>query len=160
MKANDTVLGGLVLMAALFLLVTSFDYAPLPGQAYGAGTMPRLIGGGGLLLGLFLLIGGLRRRTGPASVEASPEDNAWMRDRRMIAVLAVLASVIFFMLASPLIGFIPTVLIIMIALMLLGGAHPINALGVSLITALVVYYGFSRLLLVPLPRGPIESLLW
>ncbi|WP_354669942.1 tripartite tricarboxylate transporter TctB family protein [Roseibium aggregatum] len=150
----------LVLLVGTMLVVTSFNYAALPGQAYGGGTMPRLIGTGGILLGLYLVV---TSQFKGKVVSFPSEGNGradWLKDRRKFAVLAVLGSVIFYMLASPVAGFLPTVVVMTGTLMLLLGVKVLTTVTISFVTAFVTYFGFSHLLLVPLPRGPIENLLW
>tara|TARA_R110002072_G_scaffold49863_9_gene134983 strand:+ start:1609 stop:2073 length:465 start_codon:yes stop_codon:yes gene_type:complete len=154
MKANDLIIGALTLLVGLLLLITSFDYPALPGQAYGAGTMPRLLGGLGIGLGVALLVKGWRGGVALVSLDA------WARDRRAIGVAGTLVTTVFVILVSGDLGFVVTAIIAMFAMMLIGGIRVALALVVSVSASLVIYLAFSRLLLVPLPRGPVENLLW
>ena len=147
MKANDLIIGALTLLVGLLLLITSFDYPALPGQAYGAGGL-------GIGLGVALLVKGWRGGVALVSLDA------WARDRRAIGVAGTLVTTVFVILVSGDLGFVVTAIIAMFAMMLIGGIRVAVALVVSVSASLVIYLAFSRLLLVPLPRGPVENLLW
>ncbi|MSU89231.1 hypothetical protein GE300_06305 [Rhodobacteraceae bacterium 2CG4] len=156
MKADRLFLGLLIVLVGVALIASSFEYASLPGQAYGAGTMPRVVGSFGILLGLALLVQGWRQ--GAARQRFARAD--WARDRRGLAVLAVLLAVVVYILAAGAIGFIPVAGTLLVVLMLLGRVRVLPAVVVSVIASVTVYVVFSRFLLVPLPGGPLESLLW
>jgi len=156
MKTDRLFLGLLVVLGGIALIASSFQYASLPGQAYGAGTMPRVVGSCGILLGLALLVEGWRQ--GAARQRFALAD--WARDRRGLAVLAVLLGVVAYIISAGALGFIPVAFTLLVALMLLGKVRLLPALVVSVIASVAVYVVFSRFLLVPLPRGPLEALLW
>ncbi|MHA3979032.1 tripartite tricarboxylate transporter TctB family protein [Halovulum sp. GXIMD14794] len=156
MKADRLFLGLLVVLGGIALIASSFAYPSLPGQAYGAGTMPRVVGGFGILLGAALLLQGWRQ--GADRQRFARAD--WARGRQGLAVLAVLLGVVVYIVAAEPIGFIPVAGTLLLALMLLGKVRLLPALVVSVIASVAVYVVFSRFLLVPLPRGPLEALLW
>lgn len=56
MKINRLAIALMVMLGGVALIISSYDYPALPGQKYGAGTMPFLIGMMGLLLGLALFV--------------------------------------------------------------------------------------------------------
>lgn len=156
MKASELTIGIIVLIVGGLLLGSSFSYPELPGQAYGAGTFPRLLGVCGLTLGLLLIAKGWAKRS--SFLIGSIDE--WVRHRHALGVLGVLASIVFFILAAPSLGFIVSAVAILFIFMFFGGVKLPLAVGASLTAALVIYFAFSHLLLIPLPRGAVENLLW
>ncbi|WEK48932.1 MAG: tripartite tricarboxylate transporter TctB family protein [Candidatus Kaistia colombiensis] len=155
-KLSELHLGVLTAFGGIALLLASAHFGPLPGQAYGAGTMPRLIGWCAILLGAFMIFASFRQL--PEMLK--PHLAAWVRTPRLAgAALATIAVVVFYILASEALGFIPTSFIGLLGLMLALRAHLLTAVLASAVTTLVVYYGFSRLLMVPLPRTEFLSFL-
>lgn len=57
-------------------------------------------------------------------------------------------------------GFVPVAVILLFILMWLGRVAPVIALIISVLASLLIYVVFSRFLLVPLPIGPVEALIW
>ena len=155
MRASGLIVGVIVLLLGILLFGTSFSYPALPGQAYGAGTLPRLLGVSGAILGLVLISKEWPTR-GHSPLGSL---DAWVRDRRIYGVAGVLASILFFIFAAPLLGFIFTAFAILVALMIFGGVRLPVAIGTSLAATLIIYFAFSHLLLVPLSRGLVESML-
>jgi putative tricarboxylic transport membrane protein len=72
-------------------------------------------------------------------------------------VLAPLA-VLFYLLASERIGFLPCSLVILLALFTAYGVRPRVGVPVAVGMSLVIYFLFSRLLSVPLPQGILEGI--
>jgi putative tricarboxylic transport membrane protein len=155
-KLSELHLGILTALGGIALLAASWHFAPMPGQPYGAGTMPRLIGWCAILLGVFMVATSLRHL--PDMLK--PHLSDWVRTPRLaFAAFAVLATIVFYILTSEALGFIPVSLISLFVLMLILRTKPVTALLVSVVSTLVVYYGFSRLLMVPLPRTEFLSFL-
>jgi putative tricarboxylic transport membrane protein len=157
MKLDDLSLGGLVLIGGLAVLVSSFQFSAIPGQAYGADTMPRAIGVAAIALGLFLTAAAV---AGGARVP-SAERSDWARSGRALALLALtLALVLGYIALSGPLGFIPVAVTILLVLMLALGVRAPVSLAVAIAGALVIQFCFGRLLLVPLPRNPFFDLPW
>ena len=86
---------------------------------------------------------------------------SWVRSRRsVLSVLVALALIVFYIVAAPLIGFVPASLVVMAALMLTLKTRPLTAIAVSVLACIVVQQAFGRLLLVPLPRSEFLAFLW
>lgn len=152
MKFDDLTLGVLVLLGSIGILYSSTYFSPLPGQAYGADTMPRTIGLCGLMLGLFLTIGAVRAGHRVPHVSRSE----WTRTPRALAVFVLtLALIAAYIVLADSVGFIPIAVAILVVLMLVLGVHPLTAIAVSIVAAFVIQFAFGRLLLVPLPRSPL-----
>ena len=157
MKFDDLALGLLALLGGVAIHVSALGFEPLPGQIYGAGTMPRaiaLVSGG---LGLFLIgrsVAAGVRRPGVALAD-------WTGSRAAVAGLALaLGLVVLYVLLAGTVGFVPIAVAVMAALMLALGVRPLTAIAVSIAAALVIQQAFGRLLLVPLPRSPALPFLW
>ena len=155
-KLSELHLGILAALGGIILLFSSAHFAPLPGQAYGAGTMPRLIGWCAILLGCFMVATSLKH----LREMAKPHLADWVRTPRLaLAALATLAVIVFYILFSEVLGFIPTSFVSLLGLMLVLRTRWLTAVLASAAATLVVYYGFSRMLMVPLPRTEFLSFL-
>lgn len=155
-KLSELHLGFLTALGGTILLFASANFGALPGQDYGAGTMPRLIGWCAILLGCFMVATSLKNL--PEMLRPHLAD--WVRKPRLaIAALGCIAVIACYILFAETVGFIPMSFISLLALMLLLRTSLVTAVLASLATTLVVYYGFSRLLMVPLPRTEFLSFL-
>ncbi|MGF1552097.1 MAG: tripartite tricarboxylate transporter TctB family protein [Paracoccaceae bacterium] len=157
MKLDDLALGILMLAVGAAIYASSLRFSAIPGQAYGAETMPLAVAWLGLGLGAFLcgraLLAGARRP------EVRLAD--WARERRAVLGAALtLGLVLAYILLADRLGFVPTAFAIMLALMLALRTPVPTAVIVSAIAAVVIQQAFGRLLLVPLPRGPLAALFW
>ena len=73
------------------------------------------------------------------------------RDRRPIVYILI----------SGWLGFIPTALLLLFGwLVLFRGGKPVSSLVIALAVTLVGHYAFSQLLLVPLPLGVLQPLIY
>ena len=157
MKFNDLLLGLLVLLGGIAIYVSALGFTDIPGQDYGAGTMPRAIAVFASLLGLFMIVKAALAGTRIPRLELAP----WLRSRRsVLSVLVALVLVVFYILAAPSIGFVPASLVVMAALMLTLKTKPLTAIAVSVLACVVIQQAFGRLLLVPLPRSEFLAFLW
>lgn len=157
MRVTDLTLGLLTLLGGIAIHLSARGFQAIPGQAYGAGTMPRAIALVTALTGAFFIVRALvagERLPGLALAD-------WTRSPSALARLAsVPALIVAYMLLSPLLGFLPTAFAVMVAGMLVLGTRWDLAAAVSLVAALTIQQGFGRLLLVPLPRNDFLSFLW
>jgi len=155
-KLSELHLGVLTALGGIVLLFASAHFAALPGQAYGAGTMPRLIGWCAILLGCFMVATSLRHL--PEMLRPHLAD--WVRKPRLaLSAAACIGVIVFYILFAETLGFLPTSFICLLGLMLALRTGWLTALLASVVTTLAVYYGFSRLLMVPLPRTEFLSFL-
>jgi putative tricarboxylic transport membrane protein len=155
-KLSELHLGILTALGGIVLLFASAHFAALPGQASGAGTMPRLLGWCAILLGCFMVATSVKHL--PEMLK--PHLSDWVRTPRLaLAALASLAVIVFYILFSETLGFIPTSFVSLVGLMLVLRTRWMTAVLASAATTLVVYYGFSRMLMVPLPRTEFLSFL-
>jgi len=84
----------------------------------------------------------------------------WVREPRKVASFALmLAAMLFYLFASEPLGFIPCAFLIQIVLFLWFGVRPVTALVVAVGMTALVHWFFSSMMLVPLPRGILDSVL-
>lgn len=140
----------MVLGAVVFSVASQFP--TLASLQYGPSLFPSLIGGGFLIGGLVLSatqLPTLRRQLSGGNVNADK-----VFDFRSILVsLVPCALIVFYIYASELLGAALCLGIIMLVLMLIRKTSLILALSVSIIASLIIYFLFSRYLLIPLPEG-------
>lgn len=134
---------GLLGLAALML---ARDFPPIPGQAYGPGLFPMLIGAGLIVCAIGA---GLQA---PKPREASPSTSA------RVAALAYALAPLVVLLAWDVAGWPLIALVLGTGLLMLGGARPIVAVVAAFCFAAVTWGLFAMLLRVPLPRGPLDFL--
>lgn len=157
MKFSDLTLGLLVLLGAVAVLLSSLQFSPIPGQAYGADTMPKAIGLVALILSLVLIARALRAGERVPSVSRAD----WAHSPRALATFALtLALVVAYIVLADTVGFLPVAVGILVVMMLALGVRPLTAVVIAVVAALVVQFAFGRLLLVPLPRTPFLAGLW
>ncbi|EPX78637.1 tripartite tricarboxylate transporter TctB family protein [Salipiger mucosus] len=157
MRVTDLTLGLLTLLGGIAIYISALDFQAIPGQSYGAGTMPRAISFVTVLLGLFIVVKAViagERMPGLRLEEWTRSGPALLR------MLSVLVLIVVYIVVSPLLGFLPTAFGVMVAAMLILGVRWPLALIVSALAALAIQQSFGRLLLVPLPRTDFLTFLW
>jgi len=157
MKVNDAVLG--LLFAALggLVLFAVQGFPKIPGQPVGPALFPGLIACGLCVGGLLLAVSGWRRRRDEPWVVW----DAWVRSPRHVAAfLLVVGGVLFYIAASPRLGFIPCAVLVLVPLFMVLRVPPARAVVVAIIAALAVHYAFYKLLRVPLPWGVLTPVAW
>jgi putative tricarboxylic transport membrane protein len=157
MRFNDAVFGVLLIAFAIAEIAYTRTFPTLHGQAYGPDLFPILIGVGFLITGAILTWQGLAQRAAQPLFEVG----AWAADRRNVVNFAlVLLALLFYILASDWLGFVPTAFMIMLVLLKSFGGGWVTALVIAALTTLGVQALFARLLLVPLPWGLLQPVAW
>ncbi|WP_185827594.1 tripartite tricarboxylate transporter TctB family protein [Halomonas nitroreducens] len=156
MLLNPLLLGGLMALTGAITAWTSRNFPTMPGQDYGAGTFPMLIGIMLAVLGTLLALRGMRQReplfAWHGAVSAS---------RVWLCLAAVCASVAIYALVTPILGFaivVPVIIALLIAWLSQG--RWLLAVMTALISSLLVWLIFSELLHVPLPLGVLEEVVY
>ena len=158
MRLNDAVIGIVLVLFAVAMIWHTRTFPAMPGQNYGPALFPTLIGIGFLVTGAILIVGGIaRRRTEPWFT-----GGAWLRSPpHVIDFLAVLGGLLFYILLSDRLGFILTALALLFGLLLLfRGGRPLSSFAIALVATLAVHYSFTEFLLVPLPPGLLQAVLY
>ncbi|GGD18973.1 tripartite tricarboxylate transporter TctB family protein [Aureimonas glaciei] len=157
MKLNDLALGILVFLAGIAIYLSALQFSPIPGQAYGAETMPKTIAFLSLGLGLFMI----GRSLAVGMTRPGIALDNWTRSPASLGGLATaILLILVYILFSNAVGFVPMAFGVMLALMLTLRVKPVTAILVSLLAAVVIQQAFGRLLLVPLPRNAFLGFLW
>jgi putative tricarboxylic transport membrane protein len=157
-RVNDAVIGVALVLFALAMIFHTRTFPAMPGQDYGPALFPVLIGIGFLVCGAIMIAGGIARlRTEPLFAGAE-----WLRSRHHLAdFFAVIGGLVVYILISDWLGFIPTAFLLLLGwLMLFRGGQPLSSAAIALLTALVVNYAFTELLLVPLPLGLLRFVVY
>ena len=85
----------------------------------------------------------------------------WVRSpRHVVALLVLLGSVVFYIVAADRLGFLPTAVVILVALFSVLRVPLWRAVLIAVIAALVVHFAFYKLLRVPLPWGVLTPYAW
>ena len=158
MRLNDAVIGVALILFALVMIWHTRTFPAMPGQDYGPALFPTLIGIGFIVTGVILTVSGLRRR----GLQPLVGGGEWLRSGpHVVNFLAVVGGLLLYILVSDWLGFILTALLLLFGwLVLFRGGKPISSLAIALAVTLVVNYAFSQLLLVPLPLGLLQPLIY
>lgn len=158
MRANDAVCGLVLILLAAAMIAITATFPDFTGQKYGPALFPRILGTGLIICGLLLVRSGVaqQRAMGTPWGELAP----WVRQpRRVGAFVLTLALLLFYILFSETIGFIPLALVFLGAMFLWLGVRPITALICTVVATGAIYWFFGIMLRVPLPRGWLTTIL-
>jgi putative tricarboxylic transport membrane protein len=139
------------------VLLAVRSYPNLSGQPVGPALFPSLIAYGLCAGGALLVWQGWRYRADGPWLEW--ED--WVRSpRHTKALVALLGSVVFYILVSDTLGFLITALVMMMTLF--RSLHVAWGRSVlwAVVATVVVHFAFYKLLRVPLPWGVLTPLAW
>ncbi len=159
MRFSDFALGLGVAVFGIAVLLHVRTFPEIPGMQYGPAFFPGLIGAAFLICGVALVVGSVVR--GAALTERFAERPAWFGDRLAVwRAVGVVLSVVAYALVSPVLGFLLTVALLTAGLLLLMGVRWVVVVPLMVLLPLFLHYGFAQGLRVPLPRGPLELLLF
>lgn len=156
MRANDLLLGLLMILIGAITIWASRDF-PVPArQAYGAGTFPTIIGWMLVVLGALLALRGWKQRTAWFAWQGSISIS-----RVWLSLAVVVVAVVGYVLLTPVLGF-PIVSAVMLTLLIgwLTAGRWLLAVVVGLAATLVVWLVFAELLRVPLGLGILEQVVY
>lgn len=157
MKLNDAVIGLFLTLLGLVVLWIVQDYPKIPGQQVGPALFPGLIAAGLCIGGLMLMFSGWRER---AAVPMFQWED-WVRSPRHVRALVVLiGSVLFYMVAGLSLGFVLTSLLILTALFYALELPLGRSVLIAAVATLVIHFAFYKLLRVPLPWGILTNYSW
>ena len=151
MRTNDALSGLVLIVLASLMIFLTLGFPAFPGQKYGPSLFPRILGTGIIICGLLLVLQGMMaRRSGESWVTFA----SWVREPwRVVSFLLIPALVIFYILFSETIGFLPVAFVLLAVLFLWFRVRPVAVVPVALISVFVINYFFGHLMRVPLPRG-------
>jgi putative tricarboxylic transport membrane protein len=158
MRISDTVFGLVLLLGALALFIYAVALPGLPGQDVGPGLFPKLIAVGFAICGAVLLASGYRQ-DGFSNLFLF---NEWAQSGgRILDVVLVIGGLALLMIVWDITGFLigATLYSGCLIARFMGGRYVIS-FGVALVACLIVDWSFRKFLLVPLPLGPLASIIW
>ena len=157
MRMNNIIPGVALILFSLAAIAHAQTFPRLHGQDYGPDLFPTLIGIGLFVCGVILIAQGIAVR-GTIPLIAIGD---WAKDRRNVAnVFILLGSMVFYIVASKALGFIPTSLLILTTLLIRFGSAWSTSVIVAIVTTFVIHTVFSKFLLVPLPWGILLPIAW
>jgi putative tricarboxylic transport membrane protein len=157
MRINDAILGAVLLVFSLVVGLYARTFPAIPGQEYGASVFPTWISIALGLCSIVLIAGGMRQWAETGAVSLEP----WARSGHHLRTLAItIALVVFYILASTPLGFIPTAFIALAILFAVLGVRPVLVPVLAAGITMVMHYGFYSLLRVPLPWGVLTPWAW
>lgn len=157
MRFNDAVFGIVLLIFAFAVIAYSQSFPATFGQRYGPDLFPSLIAAGLAVCGLLLTLKGWAARRKTPWFESGEWSKDW--HKRVTFALVPLA-LVFYILFSEFLGFLPTAILILFLLLRRFSVRPLAALGIACVTSLVIHTIFARFLLVPLPWGLLQPIAW
>jgi len=158
-KVNDAISGIFFILFGFLVFYLTQDFPIMPGQKYGAALFPRLIGffmGAG---GVALIFRGIRMRDGAPWVVVMD----WISSPRHLAsFFLVIGVLIFYIMISDFLGFIPTGFICLMVLLvwLRGISTWLSSAVISILATIIIQQFFGEILRVPLPWGIVPIFGW
>lgn len=152
MQLSDRVTGGVLVILGGLAAWSGSRLPAVPGQDVGPAAFPMLIGSGLVICGALIAFGIGR------SFEA-PDAEAPAAASRFSGLRALIppALLLFYMLVSEPLGFLPTAAIMVLVAALALGARMRLAVPVALLAPALVHLAFYKLLRVPLPGGVLPA---
>jgi putative tricarboxylic transport membrane protein len=156
-KLNDAIFGLALLALGVAVLFGVQGFPKIPGQPVGPALFPGLVASGLCIAGVLLVVRGLRGQAGQPWLAWDD----WVRSPRHIGALAVLlGSVVFYIAAAELLGFLPTAALILLLLFVILRVPVPRAVLLALVASLAIHFAFYKLLRVPLPWGVLTPYAW
>ena len=154
MKINDAIFGAVFLLLGLVVVVHVQDFPNIPGQQIGPAIFPGLVAAGLAICGLLLIVSGIRHRAAqPWHATAD-----WMGSpRHVVAFGTIVAGVVVYIFLANSIGFLLLAPVLLLIWFKVLGVRTGLAIVVAVVTTLVIWYAFYKLLRVPLPWGVLTK---
>ncbi|WP_237673897.1 tripartite tricarboxylate transporter TctB family protein [Vreelandella profundi] len=186
---RDVFMGIGFVIAGVVTIYTAQQFPTLPSLQFGPSLFPSIVGGGFCIGGAVLVLSGMWQRHRGANQMMQSELPAAEREttefetttfetstlnaselegaeppsgKKSWAMILPPLMIVFYVVASPYIGALFAMIIIMFSLMMLRKTALYVALAASVGVSLTIYFIFSHYLLVPLPQGVLlgGSLPW
>ncbi len=157
MKINDVLSGLLIGSFGAAIYIHARSFPPLPGQNVGPNMFPQLIATGFMICAVMLVLRGVKTLAAEGWISL-PE---WWRQPRVALGFVLIPLVLaFYVAVSESLGFLPTSVILLMALFLAFTVRLRTALIVAIVGSLCIHFIFYKLLKVPLPWGILSSMTW
>jgi putative tricarboxylic transport membrane protein len=153
-KINDAIIGAVLALLGVVVLFHVQSFPKIPGQQYGPGLFPGSIAVGFLVCGLLLVVSGIRGRAGAPWVAGQP----WMRSAQHVrALLLIIAGLAAYIVLADIVGFLLLAPVLLVVWFIALGVRARTALIAAIVTTLVIWFVFYKLLRVPLPWGVLTK---
>ena len=152
MQVTDRITGGVLVALGAAAAWFGSRLPAVPGQDVGPAAFPMVIGFGLIGCGALIALGIGRG----FEVPEAPEEGEKPR-LGAIGVLIPPLLLLFYVLASEALGFLPTAAIMVLVAALALGARLAIAMPLAIVAPLLVHLAFAKLLRVPLPEGLIPA---
>jgi len=158
MRFNDAVFGAVLLLLGILVAVIARSFPGMPGQSVGPALFPDMIAVGLGLCGLGLLWSGLRRPEFAGLVQLGE----WARSGgHILDVGLIIGGLALLILLWDAVGFISLATLYTGGLIArFRGGRVLSSFVGALLAVLVIDWVFRRMLLVPLPLGPLTGIVW
>lgn len=157
MKINDVLSGLLIGVFGAVIYAHAQSFPPMPGQNVGPNMFPQLIAAGFMICAIILIVRGAKTLRTEAWITRPP----WLGNSRIALGFVLIPLVLaFYVAVSESLGFLPTAVILLIALFLVFQVRLRTALIIAVAGSLGIHAIFYKLLKVPLPWGVLESVAW
>lgn len=158
MRVNEAFFGLALLALGVFVWLHAAGFPQVPGTAYGPAFFPQSLAAGLGIAAILLIWRGMRQiASGGRLSDFAP----WVRQPgRWFGLLLMLSSMVIYAWLDDILGFHLTGFAITAMFMAYLGVKLWQALLYSILTVIAIWLLFARLLLVPLPGGPLTSYLW
>jgi len=175
MRFNDAIPGAVLVVFALAEIAYTRTFPALHGQAYGPDLFPTLIGLGLFACGCVLIMRGVaarriqsRRSTqDPIKISTNSTVANWVdlgniedSSHARVNALLTVAFLLLYIFLSDWIGFIPLSLATIFVLLYRLGSSVLTAGVIAILTTAVIQFLFAKILLVPLPAGWLQGIVW
>jgi len=159
-RLNDLALGCIALLLGLGVLFEASRFPEMAGMDYGPDFFPKLIGAAFVLVGVGLIVQSVRAGSAGGSAPLVAFDQWWADRASVIRAITVVVAVPAYALLVARLGFILTVGVIALVLLVVMRARWWQTVAIVILLPLLLHQGFAGLLRVPLPRGVIERWLF
>jgi len=162
-KVNDAISGAVLVVFAVAEIAYTRTFPSLHGQSYGPDLFPTLIGIGLAGCGVLLIIRGLLSRRDPSLANSSKwidSSNIAMSKHARFNALLIILFLFLYIFFSDVIGFIPLSLCTISFLLYRLGSSIAVSIIIAIVATAVIQLLFAKILLVPLPAGLLQGLVW
>jgi putative tricarboxylic transport membrane protein len=157
----DIVFGAVLAIAGLVIARSAAALPTIPSQAYGPGFFPMWVGIALAVCGV-LMVGRILmgRRIPPAVTElpAAPPEGVGLSPRAVLAVAWLIIGLVLVAWLLETVGFLLCMPVFMLGFLWLVGEPLRRSVSTTAVAMAVVYWGFAKLLKVPLPLGWLQGL--
>lgn len=157
MKISDRLMGCFLLVLSAAILIQASTFPLIPGQSIGSGLLPNIVALGIGACAIILVVKDVVGKPRPKLIELG----GWATDhQRLLRVGIVLFGTASFIPLLDIVGFPVLSISVLLAFLLSLRVKIVTALLVSVIASLAIHTLFSKVFLVPLPWGILQSVAW